>query len=64
VNPYELERLAAERMADHLREAEAHRARDGRRLTVVVAGALRGVADRLDGGHGDARRLGTARALD
>jgi hypothetical protein len=63
VNPYELERLAAQRQADYVREARELSGRGGR-LGVAMAGALRGMADWLDGGRVDSKRLGTARALD
>lgn len=63
MHPYELERLAAQRQADYVREAREAGGRGGR-LGVAVARALREMADRLDGGRGDTKRLGTARALD
>jgi hypothetical protein len=63
MHPYELERLAAQRQADYVREAREAGGREGR-LSAAMAGALRAMADRLDGGRGDTRRLGTARALD
>ncbi|HET7420818.1 MAG TPA: hypothetical protein VFL27_10595 [Candidatus Dormibacteraeota bacterium] len=69
MNSYELERLAAQRMADFVREADeaaaAAAARRAGRLVRAVAGTLRGVADWIDGGRrGDANGLGTVRALD
>jgi len=63
MHPYELERLAAQRQADYVREARRLGGREGR-LSVAMAGALGAMADRLDGGRGEAKRLGTARALD
>lgn len=64
MNPYLLERLVAERHADILREVatakgQAHRSK----ALMALAGALRGIADRLDG-RAEATRLGTIRALD
>ena len=67
VNPYWLERLAAQRQSDYLREAGGAslgaRLRAGR-LSLALAGALRTIADRLDGGDARAKVLGAARALD
>lgn len=68
MNPHIVERLASERQADFGREArnanlEAE-ARGGP-LRLLVATALRGVADRLDGAaRRESNRLGTSRALD
>ena len=68
MNPYLAERLAAERQADLRRQARdagfVAGARGGRggQLNLAVAGALRGMADWIDGGR--AKRLGAARALD
>jgi RecB family exonuclease len=65
VNAHLVERLAAERQADYRREARAaalEAVARGGRLSLAIAGALRGVADRIDGGR--AKRLGAARALD
>ena len=63
MHPYELERLAAQRQDDYRREASAAR-RSERRIGVTVAAALRGMADWLDGGRGQANRLGSSRVLD
>ena len=67
VNPYELERLVAERQADYAREAEraaietgAH----GGKVRPAAAWALRALADWLDGGRADPSRVRTARAAD
>jgi hypothetical protein len=67
MNPYLAERLAVERQADFQRQAREAGLEAGARgrvpqLNLAVAGALRGMADWIDGGR--AKRLGAARALD
>jgi hypothetical protein len=65
MNPYELEHLAAQRQADLLKEAAEARMSGGHARRLAVAGVLRRLADRLDGGGGERKRVGTAaRALD
>ena len=62
MNPYELERLAAERQSEYVREAQhgalATRPHGSPRL--AAAWALRTLADWLDGGDAAPNRLGTA----
>lgn len=65
MNPYLLERLVAERQAEYRRQATLALGRRRRSTAMLaLAGALRRVADRLDGGRPDARWLGTLRVLD
>lgn len=66
VDFYSMERLIADRQAELRRDMLTVAAvRRPGRLGIAVAGALRGLADRLDGGHPAAsERLGSLRVVD